>query len=245
LSWLLRCVLAFPHAGIEPRSAKNRTTAITAAEGDNSQNSLAFDSDRADATGLAATPGCSFPNVDDSGPLRRNGCRRGPALTSLTNSSEATRNRNYRACRPAAQCLSCGAAAIFAQKHECATAETTDIVPPDGMRDRFLLRVASEELVNEVNAGPRLHPFLLKGPLSSTFGNEHPGVAARPVASALSESKARLFWLLSPSAAVIAVCAILALRGSMRRVERQAHTAATSSSAGAKQGGIGAQFGSR
>src|SRR6266853_2404223 len=49
-------------------------------------------------------------------------------------------------------------------------APAADIVPPDGMRDRFLSRLASEELVNEMNGGPRPHPFLLEKPLSSTFG---------------------------------------------------------------------------
>src|SRR5258708_4411190 len=104
-------------------------------------------------------------------------------------------------------------------------APAADIVPPDGMRDRFLSRIASEELVNEVNAGPRLHPFLLKGPLSSTFGNEHREVAPRPVASALSETKARLFWLLSPSAAVIAVCAIVGTAGFYAGVWKGKHIA--------------------
>src|SRR5207245_8921483 len=44
-------------------------------------------------------------------------------------------------------------------------APAADILPPDGMRDRFLLRIASEELVNENNEEQRLHPFLLEKPL--------------------------------------------------------------------------------
>src|SRR5258708_38278710 len=40
-----------------------------------------------------------------------------------------------------------------------------DIVPPDGMRDRFLSRIASEELVNEINDAPRQYPFVVKTPL--------------------------------------------------------------------------------
>jgi len=46
-------------------------------------------------------------------------------------------------------------------------APAADIVPPDGMRDRFLSRIASQELVNEINEGPRQHPFLIEKPLSS------------------------------------------------------------------------------
>src|SRR5260370_19687581 len=72
-----------------------------------------------------------------------------------------------------------------------------DIVPPDGMRDRFLSRVASKELVNEINGGSRLHPFLLPMPPSSTFGKEHGGEQHRHVEPVLSEPKSRLFWLLS------------------------------------------------
>src|SRR5437870_9053564 len=50
-----------------------------------------------------------------------------------------------------------------------------DIVPPDGMRDRFLSRIASEGLVNGINDGPRLHPFVLEKPVSSTFRKERDG----------------------------------------------------------------------
>src|SRR5713226_3113345 len=46
-------------------------------------------------------------------------------------------------------------------------APAADIVPADGMRDRFLARIGSEELVNEINGGARLHPFLLEKPCSS------------------------------------------------------------------------------
>src|SRR5260370_33897815 len=41
-------------------------------------------------------------------------------------------------------------------------APAADIVPPDGMRDSFLSRIASEELVMEIDGGPRQYPFLLK-----------------------------------------------------------------------------------
>jgi hypothetical protein len=90
-------------------------------------------------------------------------------------------------------------------------APAADIVPPDGMRDRFLARIASEELLNEnneINEVPRLHPFLLKKLPSSTFGKEQSGEQARPVEPVLSGPKARVFWLLSRSAAVMAVCAV-------------------------------------
>src|SRR6266852_7814535 len=36
-------------------------------------------------------------------------------------------------------------------------APAADIVPPYGMRDRVLSRIASEELVKEMNGGTRLH----------------------------------------------------------------------------------------
>src|SRR5207245_8983997 len=39
-------------------------------------------------------------------------------------------------------------------------APAAGIVPPDGMRDRFLSRMASTELVNEIYAGPCLHQFV-------------------------------------------------------------------------------------
>jgi len=88
-------------------------------------------------------------------------------------------------------------------------APAADIVPPEGMRDRFLSRIASEELVAEINEGPRLHPFLLKKLPSSTFGKEQGGEQDRHVEPVLSGPKSRLFWLLSRSAAVMAVCVIV------------------------------------
>src|SRR5258708_18218074 len=88
-------------------------------------------------------------------------------------------------------------------------APAADIVPPDGMRDRFLARIGSEELVNEINEGSRLHPFLIEKPLSSTFGGERDGKQVRHVEPVLSGRKSSLFWLLSRSAAVMAGCRIL------------------------------------
>jgi peptidoglycan hydrolase CwlO-like protein len=88
-------------------------------------------------------------------------------------------------------------------------APAADIVPPDGMRARFLSRIASEELVNEIKGGPRSHPFLLEKPLPSTFGRERDGKQLRHVEPVLSVRKSRLFWLLARSAAVIAVCVIV------------------------------------
>ena len=88
-------------------------------------------------------------------------------------------------------------------------APAADIVPPDGMRDRFLARIGSEELVNEINDGLCLHPFLIEKPLSSTFGEERDGKQVRHVEPVLSGRKSRLFWLLSRSAAVMAVCVIV------------------------------------
>src|SRR5712664_4232578 len=73
-------------------------------------------------------------------------------------------------------------------------ASAADIVPPDGMRDRFLSRIASEELVAEINEGPRLHPFLLKKLPSSTFGKEQGGEQARHVEPVLPGPKLRVFW---------------------------------------------------
>ncbi len=85
-------------------------------------------------------------------------------------------------------------------------APAADIVPPDGMRDRFLSRIASEGLVNGINEGPRLHPFLLKKLPSSAFGKEQDAEQARHVEPVLSGPKTRLLWLLWRSAAVMAVC---------------------------------------
>ncbi len=87
-------------------------------------------------------------------------------------------------------------------------APAADIVPPDGMRERFLSRIASEELVKEMNGGPPLQPFLLKKEPSSTFRKEQGGEQARHVEPVLSGPKSRLFWLLSRSAAT-AVCVIV------------------------------------
>src|SRR6266853_4325409 len=88
-------------------------------------------------------------------------------------------------------------------------APAADIVPPDGMRDRFLSRMASEELVKEMNGGPRLNPFLLEKLPSSAFGKEQGGEQATHIEPVLSGPKSRLFWLLSRSAAVMAVCVIV------------------------------------
>jgi len=41
-------------------------------------------------------------------------------------------------------------------------APAADIVPPEGMRDRFLSRIASEELVNEIKGGRARTRFLLE-----------------------------------------------------------------------------------
>ena len=88
-------------------------------------------------------------------------------------------------------------------------APAADIVPPDGMRDRFLSRIASEGLVNEINGGPRLHPFILKKLPSATFGKEQGGEQARHAEPVFSGPKSRVFSLLSRSAAVMAVCVIV------------------------------------
>jgi len=88
-------------------------------------------------------------------------------------------------------------------------APAADIVPPDGMRDRFLSRITSEELANEINGGPHLHPFLLKKLPSSTFGREQGGEQARHVEPVLSGPNSRLFGLLSRSAAVMTLYAIV------------------------------------
>jgi hypothetical protein len=103
-------------------------------------------------------------------------------------------------------------------------APAADIVPPDGMRERFLSRMASEELVNEINGGPRLHPFLLKKLPSSTFGREQEGGQAGHVEPVPSGPKTRLFWLLSRSAAVMAVCVIVGTAAFYAGVWRGKHT---------------------
>src|SRR5260370_6653114 len=81
-------------------------------------------------------------------------------------------------------------------------APAADIVPPDGMRDRFLSRIASEELVNEMNGGSRLHAFLLKKLPSSTFGKEQGGEERKLVEAVLSEPKPRQVSFLWRAAAV-------------------------------------------
>jgi predicted nucleic acid-binding Zn-ribbon protein len=86
-----------------------------------------------------------------------------------------------------------------------------DIVPPDGMRDRFLSRIASEELANEIDGRPRPHPFLLKNLARSAFGKEKSGEQHRHVEPVLSGPKSRLFWLLSRYATVMAVCAVVGI----------------------------------
>lgn len=88
-------------------------------------------------------------------------------------------------------------------------APAADIVPPDGMRERFLSRIASEELVKEMNGGPRLHPFLLKKEPSSRLRKEQGGEQDRHFEPLLSGPKSRLFWLLSRSAAALAFCVIV------------------------------------
>ncbi len=88
-------------------------------------------------------------------------------------------------------------------------AAAADIVPPEGMRERFLSRIASEELVKEMNGGPRPHPFLLKREPSSRLRKEQGGEEDTDVEPVLSGPKSRLFWLLSRSAAAVAVCVIV------------------------------------
>ncbi len=103
-------------------------------------------------------------------------------------------------------------------------APAADIVPPDGMRDRFLSRMASEELVKEMNGGSRLHPFLIEKPLPSTFGEARDGKQLRHVEPVLSGRKSSLFWLLSRSAAVMAVCVIVGTAAFYAGVWKAKHT---------------------
>jgi len=90
-------------------------------------------------------------------------------------------------------------------------APAADIVPPDGMRDRFLSRIASEELVNEINGGARRQPFVLKKLPSSTLGKVQGGEQARHVEHVVSEPRSGLFSFSFPSraAAVVAACVIV------------------------------------
>src|SRR5258707_145966 len=69
-------------------------TAVTPAERDSNQNRIGFGPERPGSTYLACSSPFSFPNVEDGSLLRRNGCGCGPPLISLTNSSEAIRDRN-------------------------------------------------------------------------------------------------------------------------------------------------------
>ncbi len=84
-----------------------------------------------------------------------------------------------------------------------------DIVPPDGMRDRFLSRVASEEFVNKINEEPRLYPFVVKKPLRETFDKEGGGKETTQVEPVLSERNSRLVPLLWRAAVVMAACVIV------------------------------------
>jgi hypothetical protein len=84
-----------------------------------------------------------------------------------------------------------------------------DIVPPEGMRDRFLSRIASEESVNAINEESRLHPFIVKSPLPAMIDKEEGGKETAQVGPAGSERNTRLFPLLSRSAALLAVCVIV------------------------------------
>jgi hypothetical protein len=99
-----------------------------------------------------------------------------------------------------------------------------DIVPPDGMRDRFLSRIASEELVKKTNEGTGTYPFLVKKPLSSTIGKEQREDGSAPVEPVLPEPKSRVFWLLSRSAAVMALCVIVGTAGFYAGVWKGKHT---------------------
>lgn len=88
-----------------------------------------------------------------------------------------------------------------------------DIGPPEGMRDRFLARIASEELVNKINDGTRIYPFLVKKPLPSTIGKEQCEDESALLEAVLPEPKSRVYWLLSRSAAVVALCVIVGSAG--------------------------------
>src|SRR5260370_23956170 len=103
-------------------------------------------------------------------------------------------------------------------------APAAEVVPTDGMRDRFLARIGSEELVNEINEGSRLHPFLIEKPLPSTFEEERHGKQVRHVEPVLSGRKSSLFWLLSRSAAVMAVSVIVGTAAFYAGVWKGKHT---------------------
>jgi len=103
-------------------------------------------------------------------------------------------------------------------------ASAADIVPLDGMRDRFLSRMASEELANEINGGQRPQPVLLGKASSSTFEKGQGGEQGRHVEPVLFGPKSRLFSLLSRSAAVMAVCVIVGAAMFYAGVEKGKHT---------------------
>ncbi len=103
-------------------------------------------------------------------------------------------------------------------------APAADIVPPEGIRDRFLARIASEKLVNEMNGGPRPHPIVVKTLPSSTFEKEQSGEQVEHVERVLSGPKSRLFWLLSRSAAGVALCVIVGTAGFYAGVWKGKHT---------------------
>jgi len=100
-----------------------------------------------------------------------------------------------------------------------------DIVPPHGMRDRFLARIASEELVNKINEETRVYPFLVNKPLSSAIEKEQREDEPARVAPVLPEPKSRVFWLLSRSAAVMALCVIVGSAAFYTGVWRGKHIA--------------------
>jgi len=103
-------------------------------------------------------------------------------------------------------------------------APAADIVPPDGMRERILSRIASEELVNEINGGARQYPFLLRKPPSSTFGKEQGGEQARHAEPILSRPESRVFWLPSGFAAVTAVCVVVGAAAFYAGLRKGKHT---------------------
>jgi hypothetical protein len=103
-------------------------------------------------------------------------------------------------------------------------APAADIVPPDGMRERFVSRIASEKLANEIDGGTRQYPFLLEKRPRSVFGKEKGGEEHRHVEPVLSGPKPRLFWLLTRAAAVVAACVIVGTAGFYAGVWKSKHT---------------------
>jgi predicted nucleic acid-binding Zn-ribbon protein len=125
-------------------------------------------------------------------------------------------------------------------------APAADIVPPNGIRDRFLARIASEELVNEMNGGPRPYPFVVKTLPISTFEKDQGGDQDRNVEPILSGPKPRLLWLVSRSAAAMAVCVIVSIAAfyvgvwkGRRTPQELAHVQAPSSEASARNSPVG------